>query len=453
MLDPFLPLLQQKPETLWRRVHQWFDQPGSFKHRPQNHAFLPVWAEMWLFADMLGIHPQATYLPEDECLQPFGSKTPTLQALREMANFMACACFPTIGMNREGQQSHLWRLYLVKNPPVAWLSQDHRQLLTDVHSLPELQEYAIFLVSVTGEQPTTPIDGNSWQLAATMAMKALHHPEMRKELACQWVLTGKVSDDEVLPVSIGVKDDLFCSSRRKVLIPMGNKDEAVQNQNNPKLFHVNRVEQAWQIISKQGVHKPSKVNLPDGDIELHALVGESITPVLSVIFLLNPAECILWHSERTRKEAILIKEVLELFPDFSGQVSIRSLDSHDLKTAYEQLPIQERKDNRIFAITGGNRLMGIAAQIVAETFNNILVYRDVNAPKDTLTVIQFADKKFESDDINLGDRCPYKHKLNWSTEKDSGGLYAFNNFLNAQPVDVLRKIVLPDFIPQMGADR
>ena len=95
------------------------------------------------------------------------------------------------------------------------------------------------------------------------------------------------------------------------------------------------------------------------------------------------------------------------------------MDSHDLQQSYqdfrEAIDLQENHNSSCISMTGGNRLMGIAAQLVAMEFNIQLVYRDFNAQPDTLTVIQFgANNNYESNDITIN-RCPVKDLICWDT--------------------------------------
>ena len=178
---------------------------------------------------------------------------------------------------------------------------------------------------------------------------------------------------------------------------------------------VKQVDQTWRFISGTGIEKPTTVFLPDKLQNLHILVGGTMRPVLSVILQLNPCKTILWCSETTRQKGKLIQEILQLIPEFHSDVEIKVLDSHDLKSCYQKLRsnVHGSGDTDLISITGGNRLMGIAAQLVAQETNIKLVYRDIDASAKTLTLIQFGQKNnYESNDIPCN-KCPFDTLINW----------------------------------------
>ena len=72
-------------------------------------------------------------------------------------------------------------------------------------------------------------------------------------------------------------------------------------------------------------------------------------------------------------------------------------------------------------ITGGNRLMGFAALLIAQTYNIKAVYRDFNADEDLLAVISFDAGKRCSETIRIN-RCPedLKKRINWQKLRERG---------------------------------
>lgn len=421
-MQPFLILPGMRTETVLGNLHHWFDKPEPLTKRPQDmRLYGQRWAEALLFSAIVGLKPELQ--PDDDLLRPFGPDTPTLQEFRWHTDTIACACFPTIC----GEHAQIWRLYLIANAPDDWRVCDHRRFLADSAALPA--DTAVFLSS--DFRPLEALDGNSWQLAAALAQQAMTFPKHRRALACDWLVTGKVSQEQVEAVAICSKDKLFNLSKRHVLVPNANLADLQDSQDKTDLHGVASTHQAWMLVSGQGVDKPMSISLPDSDsLDLQILIGEAITPILAVMFLLNPHHATLWHSDKTQEQAKLVRDVLAKIPEFRGTVEIAPMDSHDLQRAYKDIEPQKnaRNPGRVFVITGGNRLMGIAAQLVAQAYQNLLVYRDLDAKPDTLTVIQFRDgKNAESDDIIIN-RCDFSSKLNWNRERDSGGLYARNTF-------------------------
>ncbi|MBR1951426.1 MAG: hypothetical protein IKA32_02550 [Lentisphaeria bacterium] len=63
------------------------------------------------------------------------------------------------------------------------------------------------------------------------------------------------------------------------------------------------------------------------------------------------------------------------------------------------------KESSVLNITGGNRLMGFAALLIAQTYKIKAVYRDFNAGEDLFAAISFDDGKRRSETIRIN-RCP-----------------------------------------------
>ena len=423
-MQPFQILPGMTTETVLSNIRHWFDQPKPLTKRPRDlNRYGQPWAEAQLFSAIIGLE-MPLHNSDDNELRPFGNDSPTLAELLQRTDDISCACFPTI----DATTSKLWRLYRVGNAPPDWRDHDHHRFLADADSV-LMDHEAVFLSS--DFRPLERIDGNSWQLAAVLAQKTANAPHDRRTLACDWLCTGKVRHEQVEAVAISHKDRLFSQSKRRVLVPNANLADLQDSQDKADLQGVASIHQAWMLVSGQGIDKPKSISLPNSNsLDLQMLIGEAITPILAVMFLLNPHHATLWYSDKTQMQAKLVRDVLAQIPEFHGTVDIAPMDSHDLQRAYKDIEPREnaRIPGRIFVITGGNRLMGIAAQLVAQAYGNLLVYRDLDAKPDTLTVIRFREgKNAESDDI-LINRCDFSTRLNWSDVPNSGGLYARNAF-------------------------
>lgn len=396
-------------------VNHWFGTPTNLDYKDLDRRWLNkssvyarAWAEALLFSRIIGLEtPELT--DEWKGLRPFGNGTPSLDEFRNCED-IACACFPTIVNDKD--KTHVWRMYVVNKSPFAE-GQDHRRLLSDTAWIGDHQ--SVFL-SCDFHDRNDPIDSNSWQLAFAMAEMATRRKNKRKELACKWLLTGKVRDNAVEKVTIDAKDNLFNQTKRSILIPEGNQDDLHASQGKREIHFVSSTEQAWRIISGEGVDKVSDVQLPVKP-KLHILVGGTKQPVFSVILLLNPSHVTLWHSEQTRQNAELIRDTLRSIPEFQAEeIKLESMDSHNLSEAYSQFDksISQSALDSIISNTGGNRLMGIASLLVAQTHSVKVVYRDVDAENDSVTVIQFGEKShYQSNDYSFN-RCPFREKINWT---------------------------------------
>jgi hypothetical protein len=406
-------------KNIIRDINLWFDSPSVLSLHDFDEEglrscewYVRACAEALLFSKTIGLEtPELT--DEWKKLRPFGDGTPSLDEFWNCTGIeIACACFPTIVKGAD--KALVWRIYVVNKSPFAE-GQDHRHFLSDTAWIGDHQ--SVFLsCDFQGVQRMIGIDGNSWQLAFAMAEMATRRENKRKELACNWLLTGKVQDQAVKDVTIGAKDDLFKQTKRSILIPEGNKDDLLASKSKNGIHFVSSTEQAWRIISGEGIDIVSDVQLPVKP-KLHILVGGTKQPVFSVILLLNPSHVTLWHSEQTRQNAELIRDTLRSIPEFQAEeIRLESMDSHNLSEAYSQFDksISQSASDSIISNTGGNRLMGIASLLVAQTHNVKVVYRDVDAENDSVTVIQFGEKShYQSNDYSFN-RCPFREKINWN---------------------------------------
>ena len=403
-----------REQNIIRNIGMWFNSPTLLNQNDFDEEWLHskkwyarVCAEALLFSKIAGMEtPKLT--DEWKDLRPFGDGTPSLDEFWRCTD-IACACFPTIV--KEANHTHVWRIYVVNNSPFAE-DRDHRHCLSNTAGIGRRQ--SVFL-SCDFQDKKGQIDGDSWQLAYAMAEMATRRPEKRKDLACNWLLTGKVTNERVENVRIDAKDSLFAKTKRHILIPVGNGMDLTESAGKQEIHTVSNTEQAWRIISGEGVDQVSDVQLSEKP-KLHILVGGTKQPVFSVILLLNPIQVILWHSEQTKHNAELIRDTLQSIPEFKAEIKLETMDSHNLSQAYSQFDksINQRATDSVISNTGGNRLMGIAALLVAQTHNVKVVYRDVDAVNDSLTVIQFGKKsQYQSNDYPLN-RCPFRNKINWN---------------------------------------
>ncbi|MBR4664618.1 MAG: hypothetical protein IKO93_12160, partial [Lentisphaeria bacterium] len=223
------------------------------------------------------------------------------------------------------------------------------------------------------------IDGSSWQLACRMAQRALiaNQPENQKKLV-QYLITGEVRDGKILPVKIEKKTELLDKCPElTMLAPEANLNDLTQI--DPRRCKTAAdTDQAWRLISGSGFEK-KPIYLPEPIEELHILAGGTVQPLLAVILLLNPRKVCIWSSDSdlSRKPAEEIRNLLARRTDLKILSEIQQMDSHDLQQAYSDFdqylgPIPD-KSKVIICNTGGNRLMGFAALLAAQTYGITVV--------------------------------------------------------------------------------
>ena len=420
--------LSSKPLPSFSQLSSW---------RKWNSYQKNAYAEALLWSKVL-----KDKMPEDipqEFMEysPFGNQTPPLKEL------LSCDCaishYPTVSGDVEQKsaadvnpatngKSFVWRLYLFYNPKKDFLN-DHRNYLTYSEGLPK--NTGVFLMS-RFQPPSGKIDGKSWQLAYFLTDHLLRESSQDRkyqEEILQYLITGAVRDNRVLPVRIKGKEPLS-KGFNGFLIPEDNKRDIPDQENGKKYLFVSSVEDAWRKVTGVGINRKT-IRLPEEIERLHILVGDSPQPVLSVILLLNPKKVFLWTSERTRDVGKQIQEVFKHSRELSIKFGdIQEMDSHDIQKAYTDLDemIKNGGQKQIISCTGGNRLMGFAALLVAQTRRLPVVYRDLQAAKNTLTGIQFEENQRYSSDLTIN-RCPIDNKINWdwvySKERPNGDLASF----------------------------
>ena len=389
------------PELPVLTVQKWKQQPEIFRR---------AYAEALVWNNLFGKNI-AEALPEEiVSFCPFGSNTPELKNLLQWRG--AVALFPICSENSSGY----CHLYLFDSPGGrCWA--DHRNILAN--SILISQKLLVY-VTRDFSRVEEMIDGSSWQLACRMAQRALitNQPGNQKKLV-QYLITGEVlGDGKILPVKIEKKTELLDKYPELTLLaPEANLNDLTKI--DPcRCKTAADTDQAWRLISGSGFEKKT-IFLPDPIEELHILAGGTIQPLLTVILLLNPKKVCIWSSDSdlSRKPAEEIRNLLAMRTDLKILSDLRQMDSHDLQQAYSDLdqilgPISD-KSKVIICNTGGNRLMGFAALLAAQTYGISVVYRDFNAAHDCLTGIRVNEGERQSSDIEIN-RCPIRNAVNWN---------------------------------------
>lgn len=264
------------------------------------------------------------------------------------------------------------------------------------------------------------IDGNSWQLAYHLALHFLNEEIYDSKLLTGFLLTGAVEDNNAVTAveKIGKKIELLRRPWQfSLVLPENNKADIPENLDNLKYHTVGEVEQAWRLISKVGF-ADSDIILPNPISEFHILVGGSANPAIYTILLLNPEKVFLWHSEESFETAQKIKAYLQRYPSLNIEFELKKMDSGKLQNCYSDLDRYFQSslcsEYCVINITGGNRLMGFAALLIAQTYNVKVIYRDRNAAEEELTAISFDNGKRNSGTVKVN-CCPayVKPQINW----------------------------------------
>ena len=281
-------------------LDRWFDlppdstgvSPETFREICGSREARPVFAEWLLF-----LHVCRIPLPDGwtACANDrlFGGNTPTLKELLD--HNTAMAVFPLKGelcpsVGRIFVQS-------VTDGP------DNRENIPGDKTA--WADCRLFCRSAR-------FDGDSWQLAAALAQRALQESDAKaiREIACHWIASGKVVLNQVGMVELGNK--LQLATPRRWLIP----ENMNADKKRKEIHSVGTVDQAWRwICGGPVVSEPIRL-LSSKNSSLHCLVGEAVNPILSCILLLFPEQVHLYCSDKTMPEGSNVRDLLaELAPE------------------------------------------------------------------------------------------------------------------------------------------
>jgi len=234
--------------------------------------------------------------------------------------------------------------------------------------------------------------GASWQLAGSLAMKALQSKDMalRAALAQDWIITGAVkqaaaSQNRLIdPVQLGNKLEIDVG-KRAWLLPRANvKNVSPDQQSTLIIRSATDVDAAWDLVAGQGTKQGQNKSWPADIDELHMLIGENIkAQVASVLLTPTCRKIVLWTSENREFSIKPAGQIREVLAKISGVAvpEIRQLKSGDIAENERELrKYFEATSDRckvLFNITSGNRLMSYAVQTIARLYPFVeLIYRE-----------------------------------------------------------------------------
>ena len=252
----------------------------------------------------------------------------------------------------------------------------------------------MFAVNEKSKPLSSALDGDSWQLAAELALKVIESRriDLKRSLATGWPITGAVDiNKKVKDVCLAGKVAEFkkaTKQTRSIMIPANHSDEL----KGIKSEAVSDLEEAWRRLHGSGFEE-SVIMLPEKVGNLHVLIGESFQAALIPILLLMPRRVTLWYSDITMETAGIIKECLNKLYSDKMEIGLRAMPSQDMDKAYMAIDGalgEDRNQERsaLISITGGNRLMGFAALLAGQNKDVTLIYRDKDAPEGFLIAIR-----------------------------------------------------------------
>jgi len=254
---------------------------------------------------------------------------------------------------------------------------DHREKLDGHSNVVDVLENR--MVYVTMPDSSQSINGESWQLAFMMAVKALYNSSRMRECALNWLFTGRVRGERILEVGLFNKTEL--QTDRNLLIPRANYEVGVFSK---KVKTVTSIDEALAWVSNTGIRSLGKSDWPDEVVELHSFTSAAISPVIAAAILSQPQRIVLWHSgneEVSEKPAWAIFSMLRellIDTDIKEPQLISSSNLSDVeKTLRNHFEGEDLSGRIVFNITQGNRLMALGPHFLARSDPAIwLVYRD-----------------------------------------------------------------------------
>lgn len=381
----------------------------------------------WLY----WLHCQDFVLPanKDDFLQdhPFGTEMPSLQELLSKSG--ATAVFPLL--NEKGKPTSV-RIYLTQMGSQG--ERDMASQLSDNSNLEGLKTHRVFFHN----EGSCRFEGNSWQLAAALAMAALgeaNGTHFKRELAQNWIITGSIlPNNKIGRIEVGNKHEL---PRKMFLFPEENRKDF--HEKTDRYRFADSLSQAKSIIREDSI-QGGKVTLPASIQELHMLVGDSPAPILSCGFQLNAQNTILWPSNKTRD---LAEKLASIFNQHGLTASVKTMeDSEEIDILYKKFCEEfKHKEGFVLNATGGNRLMSLAALFAARQSGKVfIVYRDIDAKPHHLQVMNFQGDQIINE-LQPIQRCPeeLKKKINWNLLYTQNGVTKKNlnvAFYDSQTEDV-----------------
>lgn len=314
-------------------------------------------------------------------VRPLGSEFEPLSAL--MRARWAAAAFPLDGHRAHGPASALALMPAIRIPCLRRRMLSSKRVAGYRVGVGECAGRQVFLVS---SSEGAGIAGDSWRLAAALARRALDSADTRHvgSLASDWIVSGHVDGDRVLPVELGNK--LQLATRRGWMLPSAARLLLPAGFQGPGgLRLVSTVDEAWRVIAGEGTIHGGREPWPGRIGSLHTFVSGAWQPVVAACLMARVDRVRVWRTgdRAFRALARAIRTVLgTLSPE--TVVTLMDISSSSLHKAEADLrPVLEedlRQGEVFFNVTQGNRLMSFAVQTFARVHPGLrMIYRDLDA--------------------------------------------------------------------------
>lgn len=358
---------------------EWLE-PEVFRSMEKNLRFDPDVCATWkrAMAEELLLMAAEGHTVNRDMLEMFGGVCPFNDGpvLQEcLGKPAAVGVFPTTGKESCGI-GHVWVIEGLdyRDPMTAEGGEDFQQGLAIATS-------------------HSSVSGQSWQLAANLAIRALEandaEGKLRRELARNWIATGTV-DERQLVGRVELGNKLSLQTERNWLLPRDNYGDISPAVGNRRIRFAPDVDSARAVVSGEGIRRGEYGNDWPGQVEaIHVLIGGDIKAALASI-LYSPVEAPvhLWCSGNEQYSVVPAKALKEILCWLRPKTVVKpphELSSADMVSAEQSLRRHFQNQwpppetSILFNVTSGNRLMSYAVQSIALQIPNLkLIYRDID---------------------------------------------------------------------------
>jgi hypothetical protein len=261
-----------------------------------------------------------------------------------------------------------------------------------------LEQAGFTAAVVTGSSNTARIEGRSWELGAALALKATQqgNDATALQLAKDWIVTGSVDRDQILPVGFRDKPRLASiANRRKWLVPAANQAtispgwEAVTA---GRLYYARDFGSALAQITGEGFQGGGDLFWDEPPLahprEFHCFASPALGPMLATFLWSQPERIVIWASEKMKAVAEQLEAACKALRPTHFRaiqrdldIDVKKIDDTDLseiRAVFLDQPLLGRDGPTpvVFNITGGNLLMRVALLDLARLRPHIhMVYR------------------------------------------------------------------------------
>jgi hypothetical protein len=236
------------------------------------------------------------------------------------------------------------------------------------------------------------LNGSSYRLAEKLAERALGEPDVKRNLASDWIISGDVDESgAVRAVDIGNK--LTMATNRQWMLPLGNREDVEAQYDSirrrPRL--VRRLDAAWAMVSGKGF-SDADCPVPDHLDVLFSFVSRNRFTLPLMASRLRPGRILLWHSEDEEHGVQRAKQVCSLLAELVPESEVlppRQLqDAGDLQSVFKEIRKELEQtvgcgESACFSLTNATWLMRYAALTACSFYPEIpILYQPENADRE-----------------------------------------------------------------------